>query len=45
MKSLTTAAEEDEEDDDEELMGRRIIFPPSFHENPDTVGRACGKAH
>ena len=32
-----------EEDDDEELMGRRIIFPPSFHENPDTLEELTAK--
>ncbi|MGV8119102.1 MAG: HNH endonuclease [Candidatus Xenobiia bacterium LiM19] len=29
--------EEDDDDGNEELTGRRIIFPPSFYENPDTL--------
>ena len=33
----------EEDDDDEELTGRRIIFPPSFHENPDTLEELTAK--
>ncbi|MHC9538981.1 MAG: HNH endonuclease [Vulcanimicrobiota bacterium] len=33
----------EEDDDDEELMRRRIIFPPSFHENPDTLEELAAK--
>ncbi|MHC9544767.1 MAG: hypothetical protein AB9903_35080 [Vulcanimicrobiota bacterium] len=33
----------EEDDDDEELMGRCIIFPSSFHENPDTLEELTAK--
>ncbi|MGV8122028.1 MAG: HNH endonuclease [Candidatus Xenobiia bacterium LiM19] len=33
----------EEDDDDEELTGRRIIFPPSFHESPDTLEELAAK--
>ena len=33
----------EEDDDDEDLAGRRIIFPPSFHENPDTLEELAAK--
>jgi len=33
----------EEDDDDEDLTGRRIIFPPSFHENPDTLEEITAK--
>ncbi|MGV8121579.1 MAG: HNH endonuclease [Candidatus Xenobiia bacterium LiM19] len=33
----------EEDDDDEEMTGRRIIFPPSFHENPDTLKKLAAK--
>ncbi|MGV8118804.1 MAG: HNH endonuclease [Candidatus Xenobiia bacterium LiM19] len=34
---------EDDDDDDEELIGRHIIFPPSFYENPDTLEELSAK--
>ncbi|MGV8120412.1 MAG: HNH endonuclease [Candidatus Xenobiia bacterium LiM19] len=33
----------EEDDGDEEMTGRRIIFPPSFHENPDTLEELAAK--
>ncbi|MGV8124890.1 MAG: HNH endonuclease [Candidatus Xenobiia bacterium LiM19] len=33
----------EEDDGDEELTGRRIIFPSSFHENPDTLEELAAK--
>ena len=33
----------EEDDDDEELTGRRIIFPPSYYENPDTLEEITAK--